>query len=271
MMLALSQVCSLESPFEKDLEDYASGGCGAIELWLTKLEAYLQSHTVADVRRLLAQHELTAPVASFQGGLLDTQGERRREAWDLLERRLDLCAELDVATLVVACDVASPLDETTVQRVQMSLAQLGEAAGQRDRRIALEFQARSTLGNNLQTAASLAALAGNPQLGLCFDAFHYFVGPSQAEDLGLLTGENLFHVQLCDVLDVPRELAGDSHRILPGEGDIPLAPVLARLREIEYAGPISIELMNPQLWRIPAAQFGEIGISSLRTLLETDD
>jgi 2-keto-myo-inositol isomerase len=47
-----------------------------------------------------------------------------------------------------------------------------------------------------------------------------------------------------------------------------LSPLLARLSEIGYAGPVSIELMNPQIWQIPAAQFGEIGISSLRTLLE---
>lgn len=268
MLLTLSQVCSLQSPFEKDLEDYAGGGCQAIELWLTKLEDYLETHTVENAKQLFEQHQVQAPVASFQGGLLDSQGERRREAWELLGRRLDLCGELGVETLVVACDVAAPADETTIGRVQASLTLLAEEAGRRGVRAALEFQAKSTLGNNLQTAASLVALTGSPHLGLCFDAFHYFVGPSQAEDLGLLTCENLFHVQLCDVLDVPRELATDSHRILPGEGDIPLAPLLARLREIQYAGPVSIELMNPQLWRIPAAQFGEIGISSLRTLLE---
>ena len=41
--------------------------------------------------------------------------------------------------------------------------------------------------------------------------FHYYVGPSKPDDLGLLRRENLFHVQLCDVADVPRELAADAH------------------------------------------------------------
>jgi len=268
MILTLSQVCSLRSPFEKDLEDYASGGCQAIELWLTKLETYLETHPVEDVKRLLEQYQLRAPTASFQGGLLDSQGERRREAWELLGRRLELCRQLGVETLIVACDTSVRPDETSIGRVQASLAQLAEQAGRHGVRAALEFQASATLGNNLQTAASLVQLAGSPHLGLCLDAFHWFVGPSQGEDLGLLTRENLFHVQLCDVLEVPRELAADSDRILPGEGDIPLSPLLARLSEIGYEGPVSIELMNPQIWQIPAAQFGEIGISSLRTLLE---
>ena len=85
-------------------------------------------------------------------------------------------------------------------------------------------------GNNLQTAAALVAEVGSPHLGLCLDAFHWHVGPSKTEDLGYLTADNLFHVQLCDLADTPRELARDSDRILPGEGDIPLAPLIARLR-----------------------------------------
>jgi sugar phosphate isomerase/epimerase len=111
------------------------------------------------------------------------------------------------------------------------------------------------------------AQAGSPSLGLCLDSFHYFVGPSQPEDLGVLARENLFHVQLCDLLDVPRELASDSDRILPGDGDIPLAPILQRLRAIDYQGTVSIELMNPNIWRISPLQFGEVAMTALRTVL----
>ncbi len=45
MIPALSQVCSLPALFEKDIEDYAAGQCRAIEIWLTKLETFLQTHT----------------------------------------------------------------------------------------------------------------------------------------------------------------------------------------------------------------------------------
>jgi len=36
---------------------------------------------------------------------------------------------------------------------------------------------------------------------------------------------------------------------------------------MQYDGPISIELQNPQLWQVPPRQFGEIAITSLRKLL----
>src|SRR5947207_11939828 len=105
MIPTLAQVCSLSSPFDKDVADYAAGKCGAIEVWLTKLETYLQSHSLDDVRRLLAENEMMLPVASYQGGLLASQGEQRREAWELFQRRLDLCRELQIGTVIVACDV----------------------------------------------------------------------------------------------------------------------------------------------------------------------
>ena len=90
MVPALSQVCTLHAPFEKDVEDFAAGHCEAIEIWLGKLETYLQSHSVDDVRQLLEKHHVAAPVASFQGGLLISQGEARKEHWNHFAKRLEL-------------------------------------------------------------------------------------------------------------------------------------------------------------------------------------
>lgn len=267
MKPALAQVSTLEASFEADIADYAAGKCGAVELWFGKLDHYLESHTAGDVRELLAKHEVTAPVVSFQGGLLSSQGDFRKQHWEAFERRLGLCRELNIGTLIIAADVAGPLTQQDLERVQMSLTQAAASAGRHGLRIALEFQARSAFINNLQTAAAIVAETGSPHLGICLDAFHYYVGPSKSEDLGYLSAENLFHVQLCDLSGVAREFAADADRILPGEGDIPLAPLLARLAEIDYRGHVSIELMNPQIWRVPPLQFGEVAMTALRKTL----
>ena len=104
-------------------------------------------------------------------------------------------------------------------------------------------------------------------MGICFDAFHYWSGPSKFDDLRYLHPGNLFHVQVCDVADVPREMASDSDRILPGEGDFALEPLIARFREIGYTGDGSLELFNPTFRQAPARQVGEVGMTSLRMLL----
>lgn len=269
MIPTISQVCSLPAPFEKDVEDYAAGKCQSLEIWFTKLEEYLKTHSLTDFKRLLKTHEMHAPVASFQGGLLASQGERRKEAWDLFAQRLELCEKAKIGTIVVACDIPAPLEQKTLERVQHSLQQLGQEVEKHGIRAAVEFQATSAFGNNLQTAAALVTEAGSPSVGLCLDVFHWHVGPSKFDDFGYLSAANLFHVQLSDVADIPRELARDSDRIMPGDGDLPLAPLIDHLKTIGYQGCISLELMNPKLWQIPPLQMGEIGMTALRKLLGT--
>ena len=117
-----------------------AGGCTSVEVWLTKLETYLENHTLQDVRYWLEKMRLKLAVASMQGGLVASQGEARREAWELFTRRLDLCGELAIPTIVVACDVPRPLMQQTIERVQVSLVQIAQEAGKRGLRV-LEFQA----------------------------------------------------------------------------------------------------------------------------------
>ncbi len=267
MKPALAQVCSLPTPLATDFEEYAAGKCAAIELWWGKLEAFLASSTPDDLQALRSAHGIETPVVSFQGGILHSQGERRKEAWDLFHNRLALAAQLDIGLLVVAADVPSPPDAATIERFHVSLGQAAEAAAEHGRELALEFQAGSSFCNNLQTAVAVVEQVGHPALGICLDAFHFSVGPSKGEDLALLDTQNLKHVQLCDMMGVCREFATDSERILPGDGDLFLAPLIDRLREIDYQRFVSVELMNPQLYQVPPRSFGEIAMTAIRKLL----
>jgi 2-keto-myo-inositol isomerase len=267
MIPTLSQVCTLNASFESDVRDYAAGHCRAIELWLGKLEGFLQQHSLDEVRRLLDEHEMAAPVASYQGGLLISQGDARREHWRHFTQRLQWCRQLGVDTLVLAGDAMGPIGSQEFERLQQSLVEAAAQAGEQGVRLALEFQSKATFPNNLQSAAALIAQIGSPHLGLCLDLFHFYTGPSKLEDLALLSRENLFHVQLCDLAGTARELAADADRILPGDGEFHLTPVVQRLRDIGYAGAVSVELMNPQIWRIPPLSFGEIAITALRRVL----
>lgn len=267
MTPALSQVCTLHAPFWQDVQDYAAGQCRAIEIWLTKLEEYLRSHSLDDVRRLWEKNGVAAPAAAFQGGLLTSQGEQRKQHWRHFRNRLELCQQLNIGTLIVACDIGQPLSQQSLDRASASLVQIAQAAGQRGLRVALEFQSRAAFGNNLQSAVAMVSETGSPHLGICLDAFHFYTGPSKLSDLGYLTADNLFHVQLCDVAGVARELATDGDRILPGDGDFFLQPIVDHLKHINYGGVVSLELMNPQIWQVPPLAFGEIGLTSLRKTL----
>ena len=267
MRTALSTVCSLDSGLETILEDYAAGHCDAIDLWLGHAETYLEKHSPAELKGLFEARGITAVAASFQGGLLTSQGDARREHWSHFESRLALLRELAIPVLVVAGDAFGPLTPQDLSRLSVSLSEAATRAADAGVRLALEFDARASFPNNLQSAVALVEDVGHPHLGICLDWFHFSVGPSKPLDLYLLSRETLAHVQLSDTADVPREMATDADRILPGEGSSPPDELIRRLGEIGYAGAVSVELQNPRLWRVPPRQFGEIAITSLRTLL----
>jgi len=263
----MSQATTMSTTFEADLEAYARSGWRAIELWLTKLETYLESHEVAEARSLLEGHGLLAAAAAGQGGLLLSRGAERETHWDHFRRRLDLLRELEVPVLVVAADFVRTLAPDDFGRASASLREAAELARPYGVRLALEFQKGASICASLDTALALIARHGIEGLGVCFDLFHYYTGPSKFEDLAYLTRDNLAWVQVCDLSGTPRELAGDGDRILPGEGDFQIGPILDHLGRIGYDGYVSLEVLNPRLWRVPVDRVADLGYQALCRVL----
>lgn len=268
---AVGTVCSLQCDLATILADYAAGHCDAVDLWLGHAERVLEAGSPESLRDLLASSGVKVVAASYQGGLLTADGAAGEAHWELFRHRLELCQGLSIPVLVVAGDAFAPLSATDLNAMAANLAKAAGLAGEGGVKLALEFDARASFPNNLQSAVALVDQVGHPALGLCLDWYHFMMGPSKEADLGLLSAANLFHVQLSDVADVPREMASDSERILPGEGSSSPLPLLARLADIAYEGGVSVELMNPALWPVPPRQFGEVAMTALRRLLGQAD
>jgi len=259
MKPCISQATTMNAPVEAELKAFGRGGWNFVELWLTKVEGYLIGRKTSDLRNLLDEHGLKAAAAAGQGGLLLSRGAERGVHWDLFRRRLDLLRDLEVPVLVVAVDFQRALTEDDYPLAAASLAEAGDLAAQRGVKIALEFQKGAAFCASLDTTLALIAQCRSENVGVCLDLFHYYTGPSKFEDLAYLTRENLAWVQLCDLAGTPRELAGDSDRIFPGEGDFHIAPILDHLGAIGYDGPTSLEVLNPALWASPVDRVADFG------------
>jgi sugar phosphate isomerase/epimerase len=267
MKPCISEATTLSGTFADDVAHYADAGCTAMEVWLTKLENHLEAHGLDQTRHLLAARGMQLAAAAYQGGLLLSQGEQRRVHYDHFRKRLELCQALGIPTLLVVADFTGPLDATALERSVVSLKQAAQWAAGFGVTLGLEFRGRSNFCASLDTALALVEQCGEPNVGVNLDVFHYYTGPSKFEDLDLLTPERLAHVQLCDLAGVPRELAEESDRVLPGDGDFRLGPIVDRLRQIGYRGWVSLELMNPTLWQANPTQVAEIGLTALRKAL----
>ena len=267
MKPCISQATVLPRSFAEDVVNWSKAGCAGMEVWLTKLETHLETHSVADTHQLIQDHSIQLAAAAYQGGLLLSQGEQRKAHHDHFRRRLDLCQQFGIPTLIVAADFAGALERTELERALVSLKQAAQWAAAFDVKLALEFRGRNSFCASLDTALALVEQCAEPNLGINFDVFHYYTGPSKFEDLGHLRLERLIHVQLCDLSGMPRELADDGDRIMPGDGDFQLEPLVDHFRRLGYVGWISLELMNQTLWRANPVQVVEIGYTALRKLL----
>ncbi len=269
MKPCISEATTLSATFAEDVAAFASAGWPAMEVWLTKLETHLQNHSVLETKKLLDEKKIALAAASYQGGLLLSQGEARKAHYDHFRKRLMLCQEFGIPTLLLVADFVQAVDAAALERSIVSLKQAGQWAACFDVRLALEFHGADTFCSCLETAVMLVEQCGEPNVGVNLDLFHYYKGPSKPEDLERLTPANLAFVQLCDVAGVPRELATDADRIMPGEGEFRIQSILDTVKKIRYDGYVSLELMNPVLWQAKPTQVAELALTAMHRFVPT--
>jgi len=91
----------------------------------------------------------------------------------------------------------------------------------------------------IEQAAALVEAVNRPNFGICLDYWNVWQNHS-VEDSILDNGDRILVVQLAD-WRTPRS---DQDRLIPGDGDIPLAPLLRATREGGFTGAYSIEIFS---------------------------
>lgn len=118
----------------------------------------------------------------------------------------------------------------------------------------------------LGQAAAIALDADEPQACIIPDTFHLYRGGSGFDGLKHIRGEFIANFHWNDVgPETPREELKDEHRIFPGDGILPLAKVLRYLREINYTGPLSLELFNRQHYEMDPKVVARQGLQKMKS------
>src|SRR5262245_6416262 len=144
MKICVSEATTMPATFAEDVAACSGAGCPALEVWLTKLETHLETHAVEDTRKQLADAGVTLAAASYQGGLLLSQGEQRKAHFDHFRHRLELCQGFEIGTLLVVADFVQSVTPTDLERSVVSLRQAAQWAAGFGVRLALEFRGANT-------------------------------------------------------------------------------------------------------------------------------
>ncbi|MNI06825.1 Inosose isomerase [compost metagenome] len=87
---------------------------------------------------------------------------------------------------------------------------------------------------------------GENNVGLLFDAYHWYTNEHSIEDILNLNPSQIVHVHINDAMDVEVSKVLDNARLYPGEGVIDLGGFLRALKQIGYQGIIAQEILTQQ-------------------------
>ena len=244
----------------------ARAGFDLIEFRAPKIEQFLTNGALADLKQLLNENGI-APLSINSIEQTDTRPipEVEEECNKFAEWAETLGCPYLVS--VPGFQNSPTQEEERIARATDALASLAEICGQHGIKLGFEFLGFGNCTvNSLRLAREVVQQVSSPHLGLVIDTCHFYLSNQPAELLGeIAPGELLlFHVN--DVEDRPRAELQDPHRLLPGQGVIPLQEYWAKLREHGAIHHASLELFRPEYWKRNPEEFLPEALASLKKI-----
>lgn len=241
-----------ELGFTEFVQVAGEAGFAGVELIVpTKLEAYAEENGVDAAARVFAQAGV-ACAHFFLGLPMQAEGQEFTEALEMGATRCRLAVALSTDRVGVWLP---PTTDRPAARARADLvARLRDAAqlaAEYDLLMPVEFIGTARAGTALvQTLADVLEViegAGEDNLRVLLDLFHFWVGGSDLADLEAMPGELLGMVHLDDAPHDHREQLVDADRVLPGAGVMPVVEMLRICAEKGYEGWAAVELFGAEL------------------------
>lgn len=246
MTLGLHTNTSSGAGYRGALEGWAKAGITNVELNAALVEEFVKTDSLAAARQVLTDNGLT-PVHGAVGvnGLLEPN-PNHAAAIDNLKRRLEMFAFLGLKKVYTTTGATQKLSADDYAVVAEHMRVVGDAVKAFDMTCSVEFVRSSPYMSTLLTALKVTREAAHPNFGVMFDFYHFWSGLNKLEDMDQIRPGEIQHVHFQDVPDMPRELLDNNSRFIPGDGVAPIVPILQKLAEKGYAGPLSVELFLPR-------------------------
>jgi 2-keto-myo-inositol isomerase len=251
MKLALNGATTMNADLVTDIRVASEAGFDCLEIWAAKLRYFLKAGTADDLKKMFVEHR----IAPYSINSIEHVTFRNREDHlALLSECEELCriaSEIGCPYVVVVPGrlTGEPRREKIVEESVRTLTELGRIAERCRVGLAFEFLGQPDCSvQTLALADEIVRQAGQPNVGLVIDSFHFYAGGSTIDSIDALDAGRLFIFHINDAEDLPRERLEDRHRLLPGFGILPLKEIIAALKRIGYDRVTSVEIFRPEYW-----------------------
>jgi len=213
-------------------------GYDALELY-GEPEEYDPAH----VQKLCSDYGITissiCSIYTDERDLASPDEKIRQDGIDYMKRVADLAAATGCPVMIVAPTACMKMtrwkdfNEEWKWAVE-SIQKGGEYAGSVDVNLTIEAWNRyeTYFLNRLDQCLKLMKDVGLTNVGVMGDTFHMNIDEASIPDAFRLAGKHLNHMHLAD-----------SNRAAPGKGHLDFVPIMQALKDIEYSGYLSFELL----------------------------
>nr|AXL06003.1 3-keto-5-aminohexanoate cleavage protein [uncultured bacterium] len=264
-MLTSIATVSISGSLESKIRAVADAGFDGVEIFENDLLGFPGSPR--EVGRLIRAAGMRCTLFQPFRDLEGMPAEQRTRAFDRMERKFDVMAELET-DLILLCSNCSPLSVNDRARVIDDLSELGERAARRKMRVGYEALAWGRHTFDHRDAWTLVRDVDHPSIGLILDSFHSLAREVPSASIGDIRLEKLFFVQIADAPKLTMDyLSWSRHfRNMPGQGDLPLADFAEAIHRLGYQGYWSLEIFNDRFRAGSASGVAVDGFRSLQLL-----
>ncbi|MEN6641558.1 MAG: sugar phosphate isomerase/epimerase family protein [Armatimonadia bacterium] len=238
----------------------AEAGFEGVGLWQDSLAALKEKAGNLDA---VTAQPIRVEEMCFLWGWMWPEGEERERVLAEVEQRTALAAEAG-SPIIIACAAPGVGDPERAARDFRTVADIGQRYGVV---MALEYIGGFEQYHDIKSGLGLVRAADHPYAKLLIDVFHSFRGGTVVEDFKLPRGDEVALVHINDVPVGDILQMNDSHRVLPGEGVLPLREALGYLGDNGYDGALSVEVFSEELWAKPAAEVAARAAAGMEGLL----
>lgn len=241
----------------------AKAGYDGIELWISEMEAYLNSgKSLASLKKLFSDAQLIPVNAIGFAPWMAQDVTKSNAGFEQMEKEMGMLAEIGCKRVAApAIGATGQIDLLAAGEQYARLIALGRKTGVMPQ---LEFWGAFAPFHHLGQTLATAAAANDPDARILPDIYHLFRGGSGFEGLKLVNGNAIEVFHMNDFTTKPRLEQKDSDRVYPGDGIAPMKEIAATLKSMGGTKFMSLELFNETYWTQDAQEVANTGLKKMK-------
>ena len=275
MKLGINEAtCKENSSLELDLQLCEKYHYDYIEIRLDMLKDYLKKYTIEDLQNFFKTSHVKPYAFNSIEDINFCSPAQKKTMLDLFIFACEMGQKINNPYIIVVPTVSDEMltktDEEIFADSVKVLKKLSDIASSYNMKLAFE-----PIGNprwcvrELTQCMKIINTVNRDNVGVALDAFNLFLYNKlqNINTIDLVPLEKIFVYHINDSEDLDLSVLDHCHRLLPGDGVIPLKEISAKLHAKGYDGIASIETFRPQYWQMNPDDVFRLGAEKTKIYL----